>query len=191
MLCGIFVGGRASRMGGMAKGLLPAPETGEPLVARLARLAVELGCEPVLVGASTEVQAALPALRTIDDRPAGIGPLGGLAGLLHAGAQSQVVALACDLPFVSRDLLARLLETTLEAPAQVLAVRADNGLWEPLCARYDAAALVPHVERAIADGVRSFQKLFAALSVAELPVSQAQRRELDDWDTPEDVTRSR
>lgn len=191
MLCGIFVGGRASRMGGIAKGLLPAPVTGEPLVVRLARMAAELGCEPVLVGASAEVKAALPALRTIADQPAGIGPLGGLAGLLHAAEQSPVVALACDLPFVSRDLLALLVHATLEAPTEVLAVRADNGLWEPLCARYDACALAPRVDRAIALGVRSFQKLFSELSVAELPVSHAQRRELDDWDTPEDVSRSR
>lgn len=191
MLCGIFVGGRASRMGGIAKGLLPAPETGEPLARRLARIAVELGCEPVLVGASSEVQAALPALRTLDDQPVGIGPLGGLSGLLHAAGTSHVIALAGDLPFVSRDLLALLVHATLEAPTEVLAVRADNGLWEPLCARYDASALAPRVDRAIAQGVRSFQKLFSELSVAELPVSQAQRRELDDWDTPEDVTRSR
>jgi molybdopterin-guanine dinucleotide biosynthesis protein A len=73
----------------------------------------------------------------------------------------------------------------------VLAVRADNGLWEPLCARYDAEVLAPRVDRAILGGVRSFQKLFAELTVAELRVSAAQRRELDDWDTPEDVTRSR
>lgn len=191
MLCGIFVGGRASRMGGLTKGLLPAPETGEPLVVRLARIAVELGCEPVLVGASAEVRAALPALRVLDDRPAGIGPLGGLAALLHAGGPGHVIALACDLPFVSRDLLAQLVDAALAAPTEVLAVRADNGLWEPLCARYDAPALAPRIDRAIADGVRSFQKLFSELSVAELAVSHAQRRELDDWDTPDDVTRPR
>jgi molybdopterin-guanine dinucleotide biosynthesis protein A len=191
MLCGIFVGGRASRMGGIAKGLLPAPETGEPLAQRLARLAVELGCEPVLVGASSEVRAALPALRTIDDQPLGIGPLGGLAGLLHASESGHAIALACDLPFVSRDLLALLVHATLAAPTQVLAVRADNGLWEPLCARYDASALAPRVDRAITLGVRSFQKLFGELSVAELPVSHALRRELDDWDTPDDVKRPR
>jgi molybdopterin-guanine dinucleotide biosynthesis protein A len=202
MLCGIFVGGRATRMGGITKGLLPAPETGEPLVLRLARIARELGLEPVLVGASGEVRAALPELRTIDDRPAGIGPLGGLAGLLHAAgfaaasraqtppASTSVLALACDLPRGSRALIARLVEAPLCAPNKVLAIRADNGLWEPLCARYDADALRVPVEQAIARGVRSFQKLFAELQVGELSISGEQRAELVDWDTPEDVARS-
>jgi len=214
MLCGIFVGGRATRMGGITKGLLPAPETGEPLVLRLSRIARELGLEPVLVGASHEVRAALPELRTIDDRPAGIGPLGGLAGLLHAGdsivgsraeappastvgspaqappASTSVLALACDLPRVSRALIAQLVEAPLCAPNTVLAIRADNGLWEPLCARYDAAALRVPVEQAIARGVRSFQKLFAELQVGELAISSELRAGLVDWDTPEDVTRS-
>jgi molybdopterin-guanine dinucleotide biosynthesis protein A len=191
MLCGIFVGGRASRMGGISKGLLPAPETGEPLVARLARIAVELGCEPVLVGASHEVRAALPRVRTLDDRPAGIGPLGGLAGLLHAAAPDQVLALACDLPLVSRALLAQLVDAKLQVSTEVLAIRSENGLWEPLCARYDARVLAARVEQAIARGVRSFQQLFAELSVEELVISASQQRELCDWDTPEDVTRVR
>jgi molybdopterin-guanine dinucleotide biosynthesis protein A len=187
MLCGIFVGGRAARMGGITKGLLPSPETGEPLVVRLSRIARELGHEPVLVGASPEIRAALPALRTIDDRPPGIGPLGGLAGLLHAAGAGSVLALACDLPLVSRALIARLSDAPLSPLTQVLAIRADNGLWEPLCARYDAAALIVPVEQAIARGVRSFQRLFDELQVFELSVPSELRAELVDWDTPEDV----
>jgi len=187
MLCGIFVGGRATRMGGITKGLLPSPETGEPLVVRLSRIARELGHEPVLVGASLEIRAALPELRTIDDRPPGIGPLGGLAGLLHAAGSGSVLALACDLPRVSRALIAHLSDAPLSPLTQVLAMRADNGLWEPLCARYDAGALVLPVEQAIARGVRSFQRLFDELQVGELSVSSELRAELVDWDTPEDV----
>ncbi len=187
MLCGIFVGGRARRMGGIAKGLLPAPDSGEPLVARLARLISELGCEPVLIGEEPRYRAALPSLRTVADLPPSIGPLGGLAGLLEAAHEGTALALACDLPAVSRNLLERLVQSGSHAP--VLAPRSQPGLWQPLCARYDAAALRAPLAQAIARGTRSFQALFAELAVEELPLSEAELAELIDWDEPEDLKR--
>jgi molybdopterin-guanine dinucleotide biosynthesis protein A len=200
MLCGIFVGGEARRMGGQAKGLLLSPETGEPLVVRLARLASELGLQPVLVGQASAYRATLPTLRVVDDRPAGIGPLGGLAGLL-AVASGPVLALACDLPHLSRGLLQQLVDAPLDPRFSVLALRSGTRpgaesqacapLWQPLCARYDAPSLKAPVERAIARGVRSFQALFAELAVEELRPSALAPNELVDWDTPEDVLRSR
>ena len=54
------------------------------------------GVELVLVGAA-EPYGAL-GLRAIADEPAGIGPLGGLGGLLSHAGSGQVLALACDLP---------------------------------------------------------------------------------------------
>jgi molybdopterin-guanine dinucleotide biosynthesis protein A len=174
-------------MGGVAKGLLPAPEGGEPLVLRLARLARELGCEPVLVGEGAAYSAVLPGLRTILDRPSGVGPLGGLNGLLHAAGERRVLALACDLPRVSSALLERFLS---ERPqAAVLAARGSVGAWEPLCARYDAATVAPLCERALARGVRSFQALFSELTVEELALSDGERSQLGDWDYPEDLGR--
>jgi len=201
MLCGIFVGGRAERMGGQPKGLLPAPDTGEPLVVRLARLVTELGHEPVWVGDAAPYRAVLPALRVIQDRPAGVGPLGGLSGLL-ADANGPVLALACDMPRVSRGLLQLLAEAPFEPGHWVLALRSplarprapgdtDSALWQPLCARYDAPALRTAVALAITRGVRSFQALFSELAVQELRVTESVRDELVDWDTPEDVARLR
>lgn len=186
MLCGIFVGGQARRMGGIAKGLLPAPEGGEPLVVRLAHIARKLGCEPVLVGEAARYRPALPELRVIADAPAEIGPLGGLSGLLQDARSGHVLALACDLPHLSSALVARLI--ACEPAAPVLSPRADNGLWEPLCARYDAA-LWPVLDAAIADGTRSFQRFLANVRVVELVLDQDERHQLGDWDTPEDVTR--
>ena len=187
MLCGVFVGGRARRMGGIAKGLLPAPDTGEPLVVRLARLARELGHEPVLVGDAALYREALPGLRMLVDTPRDIGPLGGLGALLEAAGDEPALALSCDLPFVSGALLARLASTP--SRAAVLAPRADSGTWEPLCARYDAPAVRPTLGRAVAEGERSFQRLFMRLEVEALALEEHELRQLVDWDTPEDVTR--
>ena len=183
----IFVGGASSRMGGAPKGLIPIAKTGESIVDRQLRLATELGLWPVFVGAAEPYALRWPNVRVIEDLPKGIGPLGGLSGVLHAAGDARVIALACDMPHVSAALLARL--NTAEPDACLLAARSTDGRWDPLCARYDGVPLLPHVQTAIAVGIRSFQGLFARLTVSELVLDEDERQQLVDWDTPEDVTR--
>ncbi len=174
-------------MGRKPKGLLPARDTGEPLVVRLVRIATELGFEPAFVGSAEAYAGAVPNLRVIADEPPGIGPLGGLGGLLKAAGARPVIAVACDMPHVSASLLDRL--ASAPAKAMVVAPRSINGKWEPLCARYDAFAVGPLLTAALARGVRSFQELFESLDLAELPLSAREQMLLEDWDTPEDVSR--
>jgi molybdenum cofactor guanylyltransferase len=187
MRIGIFVGGRSKRMGGQPKGLLPAPDSGEPLVVRSCRLARAAGLDPCLVGAAQAYAPLLPELEIVADAPAGIGPLGGLLGLLRSAGEAPVLTLACDMPHVTQALLARLAEA--DARGDVLAARGQKGLWEPLCARYETARVRAPLERAIAAGVRSFQRLFAQLELEELPLSAEELACLTDWDRPEDIAR--
>jgi molybdopterin-guanine dinucleotide biosynthesis protein A len=72
--------------------------------------------------------------------------------------------------------------------ADVVAPR-DNatGKWEPLFARYRSATVAPLLERALAEGERSFQGLFTRLTVRELILDAEERTQLRDWDTPEDM----
>ena len=186
---GVFVGGRGSRMGGAAKGLLELPD-GRRLLDRLleeARAALP-NAEIVLVGAADAYASfGLAALR---DEPPGIGPLGGLAALLkHARAAEldACLALACDLPFVSRALILRLANDLRDA---VALAPCREGIWEPLLARYLVSAL-PAVHEAIAADQRGLQKLFARLgaSASALPLDAHEARELFDWDTPDDLRR--
>jgi len=97
---GVFVGGASRRMNGRPKGLLPSPETGEPLVVRLARIGLELGLEVVLVGRAPSAPRWCARDRA-RGRPEGVGPLGGLAALLEHAGTSPAVAIACDQPFVT------------------------------------------------------------------------------------------
>ena len=50
VLAGVFVGGGSSRMGGGAKGLLPAPSGEKTLVERWENVLAGLGARAVLVG---------------------------------------------------------------------------------------------------------------------------------------------
>jgi molybdenum cofactor guanylyltransferase len=177
-IAGVFVGGAARRMGGRPKGLLPGPD-GVTLVERWRVLLVELGAAIVLVGES-QAYAGL-GLPMLKDDPSGI-----VALLRHGGAR-PALALACDMPFVSRAILERLLAAPKDAA--VVAPRRD-GRWEPLCARYDPRRVLPLAISRVASPDRSLQHLLDDIPASELPLSRTEAEELRDWDTPEDVTTS-
>lgn len=184
-LVGIFVGGAARRMGGVAKGLLAAPDGTGSLASRSIAIARALGLEVVLVG---EHPAYAPlGLPMIADAEAGQGPLGGLVALLERAGARAVIALACDLPFVERSFLERLVTATSDAAA--LAPRRGGGPWEPLFARYDAVRALPVARARLSRRELSLQGLLDALGADALSLDAAHERMLTDWDTPEDVAR--
>ncbi|WP_373048641.1 molybdenum cofactor guanylyltransferase [Vulgatibacter sp.] len=181
-VAGLFVGGGSTRMGGAPKGLLVAPGGGT-ILGRLVRICTEAKLEPVLVGRNEAVEAAFPALQALDDRPGGIGPIGGLAALLHH-AGDEAFLLACDLPAIEAALIHRL---RAHAPgAAVVAPRDPEGRWQPFFSRWRAGVMRDPVDAAIAGGERSMQRLLSA-HAAELPLSGEAWRKLRDWDTPGDV----
>ncbi len=183
VVAGIFVGGASVRFGGRPKGLLPGP-TGAALVEGLRGHCVALSVPCVLVGRRPEY--AHLGVETLDDEPAGVGPLGGLVALLRRAGGGRCVALGCDMPFVTRALLGALLAA--DAPGPAVAAR-RGGRWEPMFARYDAPRALPTALSRLEAGARSTQGLLDALGAAELPLSLGEQRLLDDWDTPEDMER--
>ncbi len=189
MLVGIFVGGKASRFGGVAKGMLPAPDTREPLVARLARLCREaVDADVVLVGRGSAYDAL--GLSFLEDAPGVAGPLAGLSALLAEAQQrgATAIALAGDLPYVTSDMVAHLASFAPSAPA--VAPR-QAGVWQPLFARYDPAVCAPLLEAAIAEGGLRARVVLELLGdrAVELPLDPDAAALLADWDRPEDVKR--
>jgi len=172
---GIFVGGRSRRMG-RPKGLLPAPSGDETLLARLVRLGRAAGLEVVLVGDAEPYAGLLPRVPRIADDPPGVGPIGGLRGLLRARPVAVVVA--CDMPAVDGRLLERLRDV-----AGVVVPRDER--WEPLCARYEAELALPAIEEALLAKDHSLQGLLRRIGPTVLSVP---RDKLVDWDEPGDVT---
>jgi molybdopterin-guanine dinucleotide biosynthesis protein A len=184
----IFVGGQSRRMG-THKGLLPAPGSDEPIIEKLVRCAKEADLRPALVGDAAPYASLAPGVSRIADDPPGAGPLGGLHAVLrHAVAtgRSHVVAVACDMPHVTSEVLVTLSNHPSRATV-VAPRRAEEAPWEPMLARYDAGALVDVLDAAISHGERSFQMLFASLHVEPVPMRPAIERALVDWDTPEDL----
>lgn len=184
-LLGVLAGGQGRRMGGCDKSQLPAPEgSGETLLGRLLRLGHALGWACVVAGGP-----AREGVQVVADIPPGIGPIGGLHALLAHAGDRALIAVACDMPFVSGALLQRL--AAAPAMASVLAARdPESGKWQPWFARYDAARVRPALGAAIAASERSLQRFLQGYDVEELVLQPAEHAQLRDWDEPSDVQRS-
>ncbi|MEO6602182.1 MAG: NTP transferase domain-containing protein [Polyangiaceae bacterium] len=185
---GLFVGGAGKRMGGVAKGLLLVPDGSETLIARLLRLCrtVAPGARLYLVGEAS-AYAGL-GVASVPDEPAGIGPLGGLRGLLlraRSEGSRSALALACDLPFLDESVLSALIAPLIQA-ARVPLVEA---FFQPLAAAYEPAATLQAIEQSRALGKHALQYVLQILGeqVECLAIDGAQAHALRDWDTPEDM----
>ena len=128
-LVAVLAGGRARRMGGH-KAL--AELDGAPLIARPLAAAADAGLEAVVVAkASTPLPAlGVPVWREPDEP---VHPLLGIVTALerHGG---PVLAVACDMPFLTGELLARL------AAGPEAGVRVADRI-EPFPMRYEPAQL--------------------------------------------------
>lgn len=183
VVAGLFVGGAGARLGGVAKGNLAAPGGGT-IVERSTRLLEGLGMSVVLVGRHARYADARHPV--VDDEPQGIGPLGGLVGLLRHAGDARVLALACDMPFVSTVLVQELLAF---APAAAIVAPRREGRWEPLCAAYSTRLVLPVAVARAARGERSLQGLLDEVGATQLPLDESRYSELTDWDMPEDLPR--
>ncbi len=182
-LGGIFVGGAATRMGGQPKGLLPVPGDGRTTLVERWRSTLDGLCAEIVLVGRHAAYAEL-AMELLADDPPGIGPLGGLVALLRRAGDGYAVAVACDMPFVPRALVERLLEFPAGAP--IVAPRRD-GKWEPICARYDALRVLPLALEHARAPRHSLQRLLDAAGAVELPLGTHEAEDLRDWDRPEDT----
>jgi molybdopterin-guanine dinucleotide biosynthesis protein A len=181
VIVGIFVGGKARRMGGTAKGLLPV-SGGTTVVQRTVDLARQLGARTVLVGRNEAYDLGLPSL---PDPDGNLGPLGGLWSLLEHAGRGHAIALACDMPHITGELLGRLAGHA--STARAVAPKRD-GRWEPLFARYDAGRSLEIVRARLSRSELSLQGLLDELDADELPLLPGDDKLLGDWDRPEDIT---
>jgi len=154
----ILAGGASSRMG-RAKALLEFG--GEPLIMRTARLAQSVVGSAAVVGAGDDYRSL--GLRVIEDDLPGAGPLAGIATALRVSEAPWNLILACDLPYLSRDWLAFLVERALASQAD--AVLPMNALGpEPLCAVYHKCG-EPLIRTAIDHGIRKVTEGLKSLRI--------------------------
>ncbi|HUG97607.1 MAG TPA: molybdenum cofactor guanylyltransferase MobA [Gammaproteobacteria bacterium] len=128
----VLAGGRATRMGGIDKGLVELG--GRPMIAHvLAVLAPQV--ERVLINANRNLDRyAEFGWPVVPDEDTGfLGPLAGLAAGLRAAVTPLVLTAPCDCPLLAPDLAARLY-SALDAERAEIAVPFDGERLQPVFA---------------------------------------------------------
>lgn len=179
----LLTGGKSRRMGQDKSQLMVEGSTLAVRTASLLRLVVET---------AVEVGPGVSGLPTTLEEPPGGGPLAALTAGCRAlrdhGHAGGALAVACDLPLLSKSLLRLLVEW--DSPGSVVPV--VQGRPQPLCARWSARDL-DAAGPMFARGVRSLRHLVAQADVVLLGESEwgtvAHEEQFSDVDTPEDVQR--
>jgi len=166
----ILAGGRATRMGGVDKGLITL--AGRAMVAHVSER-LEPQVDELLINAnrSANEYAALD-FPVVGDTLAGfLGPLAGVLAAMTAARHPLVVSVPCDSPFVPDDLVERL-NSGLEAAHADLAVAHDGERRQPvfMLAR---TALRDDLEAWLQNGGRKLELWFARHTVADVDFSDS------------------
>jgi molybdopterin-guanine dinucleotide biosynthesis protein A len=183
----IVAGGGARRFGGQDKGRLVV--AGRTIIVRQVEVLQRVASELLIVAPDAARFADLPA-KVVPDRLPGLGAIGGIDAALHATASHRVIVVACDLPFLTAELLARLV--SLSTGHDGAWVRTGRGV-EPLVACYGTAAR-DRVAAFIEAGGRKASDLGGVLNMAELASPDLDRfgdpaRLLANINTPGDYAR--
>jgi molybdopterin-guanine dinucleotide biosynthesis protein A len=181
----VLAGGRSARMGTDKARLVV---DGETLLARqLLRLREAGAQERLVVGRPAEECVCDPGVRFVPDRRPGAGPLAGLEAALAAGETGLMLVLAVDLPFLTADLLRRLVQQG-GPEVGVVPVRAEQ--LEPLVALYPRRALA-EITRRLQAGELALQPLVrtgvAAGWLKPWTISAADEVQFTNWNRPEDL----
>jgi molybdopterin-guanine dinucleotide biosynthesis protein A len=143
----IIAGGRATRFGGVAKGLELVG--GVRILDRVAA-ALSESCDDLIIVANDAAAAGwIPGARVVADVRPGMGALGGVHAAL-ANARDTVLVVSWDSPFVPGGLMRALRDAGENADADAAVPVSNSPLgFEPLCAWYRAscrAAVERHLE---------------------------------------------
>lgn len=158
----ILAGGTSSRMG-RNKALLKID--GERIIARVYRTLATMFHEVVIVTNTPEEYDFLPCRKVADIHP-GAGSIAGLQAGLAASRTERIFVAACDMPFLSPDLI-RLLCCTGGTSDATVPLNGE-GLREPLHALYNRSTLNA-IQAAISNGDKSILHLLDSIDTRLVP----------------------
>lgn len=177
----ILAGGESRRMGQDKANLLLGELT---LLQRVAGVVQPLFAELIVSVRQPRADCALPQ---VCDDPQHAGPLAGLAAGLAHSQTAWVFVVACDMPFVTRQLIENIAKFRNGVDAVVPVVQ---GYPQPLAAFYATRILGELHELQRGSGKQSLRELLKKLTVRYVDETDMQAADLSgfvDLDTPQDV----
>ncbi len=143
---------------------------GEPLIARVIHRLQKVTDEILIVTNNPERFAFL-GMRCVRDKATGTGAMGGLHAALQEARGELVAVVACDMPFLSADVLKRAAEVLMNEGVDAVLPCSMEGL-EPLHAVYRRSTCLPVLEEAVARGERRLVSFLPFVRVRELMLAE-------------------
>jgi len=185
----IQAGGRSTRMGGQPKALL---ELGGRRIIERVLDAVAAVVDDVLVVTNTPELYAFLGLRMVADAYPEHGSLGGIFTGLAAASGEAAFTVACDMPFLHREVARLVVARAAEGDVVIPRVGAQL---ETLHAVYGKACL-PAMEARLKAGRLKIVGFFPDVRVVEIPEAEVARHRAPEVvfmnvNTPEELARAR
>jgi molybdopterin-guanine dinucleotide biosynthesis protein A len=166
----IQAGGESRRMG-QNKAMMPF--LGRPLIERVWQRLADGADEVFVTTQDPEAMASL-GLRGVVDRLPGRAALGGLYTALAEARHEIVAVVACDMPFVSANLLAAQRQKLVEAHADAVVPQSVDGM-EPLHAVYRRSNCLPVIEDALAHSQYRLMSWLGGVKLVIMPPDEVGR----------------
>ncbi len=180
---GILIGGHSRRMG-TPKALIPID--GSTLLERTVATASSITDDILLLGQPPfDLPTSVNLLTIVPDHHPHTGPIGGLESLLISRPNAHCILLACDMPYLSVDLLKRLIEPNDGLDAVVCTTTTEPAC-HPCCALYKQSSL-PAVQAALQARSYGMIDLLSRLRVRRIELTGDEPRWVENWNEPQDV----
>lgn len=153
----VLAGGRARRMGGVDKGLVPL--CGRAMIEHvLDRLVQQVGAVIINANRNADTYAAMGHQVVPDRDDAYAGPLAGMSSGLHAAKTPWCVTVPCDSPLIGADIIRRLYRA-LQGHGADIAVAHDGERAHPVVTLL-SADLAPSIDAFLQAGERKIDRWF-------------------------------
>lgn len=175
----ILAGGKSSRMG-TDKGLLTF--RGQPMVQHVIDKLKQVFESITIISNSPDyTKFGLPVL---EDEIKSVGPIGGIYSGLKQSATSWNFFVACDMPFLTSNVLDKILQVEIKSELCVVARYSDQ--LQPLCACYSKSCL-PVIAKQIAVGNYKLHDLLKLLPLKEIDLTSISNNPFRNLNTMEEV----
>ncbi len=137
----ILAGGRASRLGGIAKGLIPLVD-GLTIIDRMIAEIRASGIDEIILSTNDAEIYGSYMLPIVPDLEPEKGPLGGLCGILgyFQDKTDAVLIMPCDMPNITSREIITLCRAFAGSQQAITYASTNDGVEHPLCAVVDVAA---------------------------------------------------
>jgi molybdenum cofactor guanylyltransferase len=164
----ILAGGRATRMGGVDKGLVPV--NGRPMIAWVIDTLRPQVAEVLINANRNRDRYGEFGSRVIDDGDSEFrGPLAGMLSGMREARTSHIAVVPCDSPLITSHLVGRLYDA-VEATGSRIAAAHDGERLQPVCALL-ACDLADDLAGYLDDGERKIDRWYARHGYATVDFS--------------------